>query len=56
MGSAILRTYINITDDGDSEFNYDTPTLSLCGTKDGLLRISRGAEAYWHAVENINDA
>jgi hypothetical protein len=28
--------------------------LTLLGEKDGLLRISRGAEAYWHQQININ--
>jgi hypothetical protein len=48
MGSVLLRGKRNITDSGSSYFDYPTPTLTLLGEKDGLLRISRGAEAYWH--------
>lgn len=35
-------------------FQYDVPTLTLNGELDGLLRISRGAEAYWHSMVNID--
>ena len=28
--------------------------MTLLGEKDGLLRISRGAEAYWHQQINID--
>ena len=48
MGSVLLRGKRNITDSGETHFDYKTPTLTLLGEKDGLLRISRGAEAYWH--------
>lgn len=30
--------------------------LSIFGEKDGLLRITRGAEAYWHQVKNIESS
>lgn len=30
------------------------PTLTLNGELDGLLRISRGAESYWHQKVNID--
>ena len=48
MGSVLLRDYHEINDDGTTKWNYDVPTLTLSGTKDGLLRITRVAEAYWH--------
>ena len=48
MGSVLLRGKRNITDSGETHFDYKTPTLTLLGEKDGLLRISRGAEAFWH--------
>lgn len=53
MGSVLLRSNHSINDDGSTHWDYDVPTLSLAGTKDGLLRISRVAEAYWHQYTNI---
>lgn len=35
-------------------FDLDVPTLTLSGELDGLLRISRGAESYWHGEVNID--
>jgi len=32
------------------------PSLSIHGSKDGLYRISRSAEAFYHQVENIAPA
>jgi hypothetical protein len=29
------------------------PTLTIGGTKDGIARISRIAESFWHQHENI---
>lgn len=48
MGSTLLRDTHSITDEGKTLFDYSTPTLQVSGLKDGLLRISRGAEAFWH--------
>ena len=48
MGSVLLRDNHKINDDGTTNFDYDVPTLTLGGTKDGLLRVTRLAEAYWH--------
>lgn len=56
MGSVLLRNARNITDDGSTKFSYKTPTLTLLGEKDGLLRITRGAEAYWHQILNIEQS
>jgi len=53
MGSVLLRSNHSINDDGSTNWDYDVPTLSLAGTKDGLLRISRVAEAYLHQYTNI---
>lgn len=53
MGSVLLRDNHSINDDGTTKWNYAVPTLTLAGTKDGLLRISRVAEAYWHQYKNI---
>jgi len=55
MGSALLEKQREITESGSTIFKkYDTPTLSLFGLKDGLMRISRGAEAFFHQEENID--
>jgi len=53
MGSVLLRGSHSINDDGTTHFDYDVPTLTLGGTKDGLMRVSRLAEAYWHQDKNI---
>ena len=57
MGSALLRKQRDINDEGHTKFkDLKTPTLSLFGLKDGLLRISRGAESYWHQEKNIDSS
>lgn len=57
MGSALLRDKRTIAESGSTLFKEDyTPTLTLLGSKDGLLRISRGAEAFWHQEENIDES
>eukprot|EP00352_Strombidinopsis_acuminata_P005277 CAMPEP_0176372020 /NCGR_PEP_ID=MMETSP0126-20121128/25105_1 /TAXON_ID=141414 ORGANISM="Strombidinopsis acuminatum, Strain SPMC142" /NCGR_SAMPLE_ID=MMETSP0126 /ASSEMBLY_ACC=CAM_ASM_000229 /LENGTH=441 /DNA_ID=CAMNT_0017731709 /DNA_START=295 /DNA_END=1623 /DNA_ORIENTATION=+ len=55
MGSVLQRKYRSIQDDGTTLFDFTTPTLTLGGTKDGLMRITRVAESQWHQVNNIND-
>ena len=56
MGSVLLRSTHELNDDGTTHFNYDVPTLTLGGTKDGLMRVSRLTEAYWHQAKNIESA
>ena len=56
MSSALLRDKRSIQDDGSTLFNYSIPTLTLAGSKDGLMRITRIAESYWHQVTNINSS
>ena len=56
MGSVLLRDHHSINPDGTTHFDYDVPTLTLAGTKDGLMRITRAAESYWHQIKNIEDA
>lgn len=48
MGATIARTSHEINDDGTTHFNFAVPTLTMGGEKDGLMRISRVAEAWWH--------
>ena len=52
-GSVLLRNTRSIQKDGTTKFDFDVPTLTLNGELDGLLRISRGAESYWHQKINI---
>ena len=56
MGSVLLRNNHSINDQGQTTFDYDIPTLTIGGTKDGLLRISRVAESYWHQYTNIDSS
>jgi len=55
MGGSLLRdtrSYDFIT--GKTQFAANViPTLTLAGTKDGMYRISRNAETYFHNVKNI---
>jgi len=53
-GSVLLRNTRSIQNDGTTKFDFDVPTLTLNGELDGLLRISRGAESYWHQKINID--
>ena len=53
-GSVLLRNTRSIQKDGTTKFDFDVPTLTLNGELDGLLRISRGAESYWHQKVNID--
>lgn len=54
MSSVLLRSTRAIQSDGSTKFNYRTPTLTIGGTKDGLMRLTRIAESYYHQVENIH--
>ena len=56
MGSVLTRDRHSINDDGTTHFDYDVPTLTIGGTKDGLMRVSRLAEAYWHQYTNLESA
>lgn len=56
MGSTITRHAREIMNDGTSMYNYGVPTMTIGGTKDGMMRISRIAESYWHSHVNINES
>uniref|UniRef100_A0A7S3W8N1 Alpha/beta hydrolase fold-5 domain-containing protein n=1 Tax=Strombidinopsis acuminata TaxID=141414 RepID=A0A7S3W8N1_9SPIT len=53
MGSVVLRSYHDLTESGQTQFSFPSPVLTLGGTKDGLLRVTRVAEGYYHQIENI---
>ena len=48
MGAGIQRSNHKINDDGTTHFDFDVPTLTINGTKDGLYRVTRVAEGWWH--------
>ena len=55
MSSVLLRDRRSVqSTDGTSLYDYTTPTLTIGGTKDGLMRITRVAESYYHQVTNIS--
>ena len=53
MGSVLDRKKISINEDGTSAVDYTIPTLEIAGTRDGISRLSRTAESYWHQVKNV---
>jgi len=56
MGSVLTRDRREIQDNGTTHYNYDVHTLTIGGTKDGLMRITRVAESFWHSYINIENA
>jgi hypothetical protein len=56
MGSTLTRDYTSINKDGTSHSKFRTPSLTIGGTKDGLMRITRIAEAWYHARTNVEKA
>jgi len=56
MSSALLRDKRSLQDDGSSLFKFTHPTLTLGGSRDGLMRVTRIAESYWHQFKNINSS
>jgi len=53
MGSVLTRDNHKINEDGTTHFNFNVPTLTMGGSKDGLMRITRVAESWYHQIENI---
>jgi len=53
ISSVLQRETREIQPDGTTKFLFPTPTLTVGGTKDGLMRITRVAESYYHSWENI---
>merc|ERR1711957_977185 len=56
MGSVLTRDNHKMNKDGTTHFTMAVPSLTIGGTKDGLLRISRVAESWYHQRENIEKA
>lgn len=54
MGSVLTRDNRSISADGSTVFDYGVPTMSIGGSKDGLMRMSRVAESFWHSDINVN--
>lgn len=55
MGGSIQRIFrANDDSTGLTVFKDMAPTLTLAGTRDGLYRITRNAESYWHHVLNVS--
>ena len=53
MGSALTRDNRSINSDGTTAINMSTPTLTIGGTRDGIMRITRVAESYYHQSDNV---
>ena len=53
MGSTITRDNRSLNSDGFSIMSLTTPTLTIGGVRDGIMRVSRMAESYYHQVNNI---
>ena len=56
MGSVLTRDQRKINADGTSHYDYNVPTLTIGGTKDGLMRVSRVADSFWHSEVNIESS
>lgn len=56
MGSVLERGNHVINDDGTTHYKFKVPTLTMAGEKDGLMRVTRVAESWYHQIENIEDA
>jgi expansin (peptidoglycan-binding protein) len=55
MGGSLGRQMRhNDNSTGKTIMEHKVPTLTLAGTKDGLYRISRNSESYWHHVQNVD--
>ena len=49
MSSVLLRDRRHIDEtEGTTVYDYTVPTLTIGGSKDGLMRVTRVAESYWH--------
>jgi len=55
MANALMRKYVSIDENGKSKIDYPVDVLTIGGTTDGLFRVSRMAEYFYHSNKNIND-
>jgi len=57
LGSVMNRQYRSISKtDGSTVFDFPADTITIGATKDGVTRITRVAEAYWHQIKNISSS
>lgn len=55
MGGGIMRDHrTNNNATGLTEWEFPLPTLTLVGSKDGLYRVTRAAEGYFHQYLNVD--
>ena len=59
LSSVVRRDYVSLAKDGDEQGRSmialsDKKILQLSGELDGLMRVSRVAEAFYHTKMNIN--
>ena len=55
MGGSLARKHRqNNNSTGLTEFHFPVPSMTLAANKDGLYRITRNAESYWHQVKNLD--
>lgn len=47
-GSVLLRSSRKIQEDGFTKHNIELLTMTLCAELDGLMRLTRCVENYWH--------
>lgn len=55
MGGALTREKHAINEKGKTHWDYPVPTVAIGGTKDGLMRVSRMAESFWHTYNNVEE-
>ena len=54
-GQVIQRQYVSLDQTtGSSLIDFNVPSLTLAGDMDGLMRVTRVAEAYYHTQKNVN--
>jgi hypothetical protein len=56
MGSVLTKYHRAINKDGTSHYDFKVPTLTIGGTKDGLMRVSRDSESFCHSHVSIEAA
>lgn len=56
MGSSLIRDFHhNDNTTGNTIIDHPVSTLTLGGSLDGVFRITRNAEAFYHHVQNVHE-